>query len=117
MHSASSQSCGGDPGEDHQAGQTKCGFSVSPRKVRQGEDCRLEVGPRQDPSRLQRTFHRFRVATADSALQTELAINIHTTVSDTRVMVFDIHRTIVRGQETSGGEHTSVSDTRTPVVT
>ena len=49
--------------------------------------------------------------------QTELAINTHTTVSDTHVMVSDIHRTMVKGQETSGGKNTSVSETRTLAVT
>ena len=49
--------------------------------------------------------------------QTELIINIHGTVSDTRVMVSDIHRTMVKSQETGGGKNTSVSDTRVPVVT
>ena len=56
--------------------------------------------------------------------QTELAINTHVAVSElgrnvtsTHVMVSDIHRTIVKGQETSGGKNTSVSDTRTIAVT
>jgi len=42
--------------------------------------------------------------------QTELVINTH-------VMVSEIHRTVVKGQEKSGGKDTSVSGTRTPVVT
>ena len=56
--------------------------------------------------------------------QTELTINMHATVSDTHVMVSDnhvmisdIHRTMAKGQGTSGGKNTSVSNTRTLVVT
>ena len=65
----------------------------------------MEVGPRQDPSSLQRTSHRSCttvVITLHS--QTELAINTHT-------MVSDIHRTIVHGQEGNDNE-LSVSDVR-----
>ena len=52
--------------------------------------------------------------------QTELTINTHVTVSDTRNMVSDtnnmvsdIHRTIVDGQGGSGGVNLLVSDTGT----
>ena len=72
----------------------------------------MEVGPRQDPSRLQRAFRRFRVAIANPGFQTELAINTHVAVSDLGRKVSDIHRTMVKGQGTG-----SVSDTRTSAVT
>ena len=49
--------------------------------------------------------------------QTELAINTHATVSDTRDMVSDIHRTIVIGQERPGGANRSVSGIGTPYIT
>ena len=42
--------------------------------------------------------------------QVELVINIHVGVSDTRIMVSDIHRTIVKG---GGGKRLLVSDSRT----
>jgi len=42
--------------------------------------------------------------------QTELAIN-------TQMMVSDIHRTIVKGQEGSGGKNPLVGDTRTLTIT
>ena len=42
--------------------------------------------------------------------QTELAINTHVAVSDTRTMVSDTHRTIVKGREGSDGKSLSVSD-------
>ena len=50
-------------------------------------------------------------------LQTEVTINMHATVSDTRNMVSDIHHTIVSGQGGSGGADLSVSDTGTLSVT
>ena len=50
-------------------------------------------------------------------LQTELAINTNVTVSDTRNMVYDIHRTIVSGQGGSGDANRSVSDTGTLYTT
>jgi len=43
------QSRGGDPDEDHQAGQTECNYTTSPRKERQGNDRGLEVGTHEDP--------------------------------------------------------------------
>ena len=49
--------------------------------------------------------------------QTELTINIHATVSDTRNIVSDIHRTIVNGQGESGSANMLVSDTGTLSVT
>ena len=49
--------------------------------------------------------------------QTELTINTHAAVSDTRNMLSDIHRTIVNGQGGSGGTNRSVSDTGTLSVT
>ena len=72
----------------------------------------MEVGPHQDPSRLQRVSHRScTTIVIISHLQTELAINTHTTVSgthtvvsNTHTMVTDIHRTIVHGQEGNGGQ-------------
>ena len=45
--------------------------------------------------------------------QTELAINTHVAVFDTRIMVSEIHRTVVKGQEGSDGKSLSVSGTRT----
>ena len=91
----------------------------------------MEVRPEQVPSHLQCAFHHFRVNIPDPDFQTELAINTHVAVSDTRaivselggsvtsthVMVSDIHRTIVQGQEGNDGKHLSVSDTRTLVTT
>ena len=60
---------------------------MSPCKEGKGKDFRLEGRPQQDHSCLQRTFHRFRVAIADPAFQTELATNAHLTVSDTLAVV------------------------------
>ena len=80
----------------------------------------MEIGPRQDPSGLQRTSRRFCVAVVITLhSQTELAINTHTTVSgthtvvsNTHTMVSDIHRTIVHGQEGNDNKP-PVSDVRT----
>jgi hypothetical protein len=41
--------------------------------------------------------------------QTELAINMHGTVSDTHAIVTDIHRAVVKGQDGTDGQHPSVS--------
>ena len=49
--------------------------------------------------------------------QTELALNTHATVSNTHILVSDIHRTIVQGHEGSCGKNTLVSDSCTPVIT
>ena len=64
-----------------------------------------------------RILHVFNVRSIASVLpfltlhfQTELAIN-------TQIMVSDIHRSIVKGQEGSGGKDPLVGDTRTPTVT
>jgi len=42
----------GYPKEDNQAGRTECSLSTLPREERQIDDCRLEVGSQQDPSRV-----------------------------------------------------------------
>ena len=81
----------------------------------------MEVGPHQDPSRLQCASHRL-CATVVIARhsQTELIINTHVTVSgthavvsNTHTMVSNIHRAIAHGQEGNDGK-LSVSDVRTP---
>ena len=70
-----------------------------------------------------------RLLTVDS--QTELAINTHVAVSETRVivsglehnatsthiMVSDIHRTVVKGQEVNDSKNMLVGDTRTLSIT
>jgi len=67
----------------------------------------------------------WRLLTLDS--QTELAINTHVTVAETQaviseleknatsthIMVSDIHRTMVKGQEVNDSNNLLVSDTRT----
>ena len=52
-------------------------------------------------------------------LKTELSINTHVAVSDTRTMVSDIHRTVVKGQEGNDSKNLSVGHTwpaSTPVT-
>ena len=49
--------------------------------------------------------------------QTELALNTHVAVSNTQIMVSEIHRTIVHGHEGSDGKNLLVSDNCSPVVT
>ena len=73
---------------------------------------------------LNRILHIFNVRSIGSVWrlltlnsQTELTINIHATVTDNNVMISDIHRTMVKGQEMNGGKNTLVSDARAPVVT
>ena len=46
--------------------------------------------------------------------QTELAMNTHVLVSDSRTMVSDIHRNILKGREGTGNQHGSVSNVCTP---
>ena len=76
---------------------------------------------RSDLNRILHVFNVRPIVSARSSLtirfQTELTINTHVTVSDTRDMVSDIHRTIVNGQGGSGGANRSVSDTGTLSIT
>ena len=46
--------------------------------------------------------------------QTELVINTHITVSETHAIVSEIHRTIVKGQESNDSSNLLVSDAHTP---
>ena len=66
----------------------------------------METGSFQDPPGLQRTFNRFLLAFTHSTafLQTELVLNIH-------VMVADIHRNVLAGQEGASSQRQSVSVT------
>ena len=73
---------------------------------------------------LNRILHVFNVRSVASVrllltvdYQVELVINIHVDVSNTRIMVSEIHRTIVKGQEGSGGTNLLVSDTWTVSAT
>ena len=73
---------------------------------------------------LNRILHVFNVRSVISVWllltvdhQVELVINIHVDVSNTRTMVSDIHRTVVKGQEGSGGKNVLVSDIRTLAIT
>ena len=66
---------------------------------------------------LNRILHVFNVRLIISSppllillFQTELAINTHVTVSDTRTIVSEIHRTIVNNQEGTNGSSRSVSN-------
>jgi hypothetical protein len=49
-------------------------------------------------------------------LQTELIINTHATVSNTQIMVSEIHRTMVQGHEGSDSKNLLVSDGHTLVI-
>ena len=76
---------------------------------------------RSDLNRILQVFNVRPIVCARSLLtirfQTELTINTHVTVSDTRNLVSDIHRTIVNGQGGSGSANRSVSDTGALSVT
>ena len=76
---------------------------------------------RSDLNRILQIFNVRPIVSARSLLtirfQTELTIDTHVTVSDTRDMVSDIHRTIVNDQGGSGSANRSVSDTSALSVT
>ena len=72
----------------------------------------MEGAARKDDSRLQRTFDRYHMAIADPGFQTALAINTNVTVTETRVLLSDIHRTVVGGYGGNSSRNVLVSDTR-----
>ena len=57
--SAWPQGCGEHPEGRQQEGKKESGFSNLQHRERQVQDSGLEVGPRPDPSSLQRMFHYF----------------------------------------------------------
>ena len=69
---------------------------------------------------LNRILHVFNVRSIISVRQplilysqTELVINTHITVSKTHAIVSEIHRTVVKGQESNNSSNPLVSDART----
>jgi len=78
------------------------------------------VAWKSDLNRILQVFNVRSIVSARSLLtwhsQTELALNTHVAVSNTQIMVSEIHRTVVHGHEGSDGKKPSVSDSCTPVV-
>jgi hypothetical protein len=87
----------------------------------------LEAGPGQDPSGLQRAFGLFcwEFVNLASSIQTQLVLDTHkevadarvtianteTVVEDTQMMVADIHRKVLAGQEGTSSQNHSVGAT------
>ena len=71
----------------------------------------MEVRPQQDPSCLQRAFHRFYLKQLlfIVSFQTELVMNTHVAISDMRHDVSEIHQNVSKIQAEIGGQLRSVS--------
>ena len=99
--------------EGHQTEQAERGLSTIPCEEWQGNDSRLEGGPQQNPSRLQRAFLHFCVrALLTSHLQTEpirntnvVVSNVHQGVVDTLAIVSDIRCAVVEDQDGTDREN------------